>query len=325
MTISPLAISRPLDVAVLYGGPSAEREVSLESGREIIAALRRRGHCVRAIDPAASDFEPPAFRKLADWPRVDVACIALHGTCGEDGTVQRLVDDVGVPYTGSDAESSQLAFSKSAAKERFAAERIATPPYVLVNAADPMSRIAVQAAQLSYPLVVKPDAQGSSLGVSIVRWPDELPAALERCFALGQHGLLEHYIAGSEWTVGFLGPQALPPMCVSTSRSFLDFDAKYRDEATQVRFDGEPREVIAAIAAAASRACRALGVTGISRVDLRLDERYVAWLLEVNTLPGFTPHSAVPTAAAQVGIGFDELCECALAMALAERPLRRAA
>ncbi len=189
MSFPPLAISRPLNVAVLYGGPSAEREVSLESGREIIAALIRRGHWVSAIDPAAADFEPQAFRRLADWSHIDVACIALHGTYGEDGTVQCLLEAVGVSYTGSDADSSQLAFSKSAAKERFAAEGIATPPYVLINAADPTSRSAVHAAQLGYPLVVKPDAQGSSLGVSIVRWPDELPAALERCFALGRFGL----------------------------------------------------------------------------------------------------------------------------------------
>jgi D-alanine-D-alanine ligase len=322
MSISPLANSRPLNVAVLFGGPSAEREVSLESGRDIIAALKRKGHRVTPVDPREPDFERESFRKLADWSRIDVAFIALHGTFGEDGAVQGLLDADGVPYTGSDAESSRLAFSKSAAKERFLAEGIATPPYVLVNAADPISRAAVHAAQLGYPLVVKPDAQGSSLGISIVRWPDELPAALARCFALGQFGLLERFVAGSEWTVGFLGNETLPPMCVSTQREFLDFEAKYRDEATHVSFDGGPAE---AIAATAARACRALNVTGISRVDLRLDEHGVAWLLEVNTLPGFTSHSAVPTAAARAGIVFDDLCERAIEIALGRRSFRQAA
>ncbi len=326
MSNSSLANSRPLNVAVLLGGPSAEREVSLDSGREIIAALQRRGHIVAAIDPGPTDFEALATLRNTDWQRHDIVFIALHGTFGEDGTVQRFFDATGVAYTGSDAESSRLAFSKSAAKERFNAEGIATPAYVLVNASDSRSRAAFHAAQLGYPIVVKPDAQGSSLGVSVVRWPDELPAALEKCFELGHFGLLERYIAGTEWTVGFLGPKALPPMCVSTDHEFLDFDAKYRAESTSVSFEGSvPRAVIASVQSTASRARRALGVTGACRVDLRLDDSGVAWLLEVNTLPGFTSHSAVPTAAAQVGIAFDELCEQVIAMSLAERAARRAA
>ncbi|MBA3316070.1 MAG: D-alanine--D-alanine ligase [Planctomycetota bacterium] len=326
MSVSPLAISRPWNVAVLFGGPSAEREVSLDSGREIAAALERRGHQVTAIDPGPTEFEAQATLRHADWKQFDGVFIALHGTFGEDGTVQRFLDAAGVPYTGSDAESSRIAFSKSAAKERFDAEGIATPAYVLVNASDPRSRAAFHAAQLGYPIVVKPDAQGSSLGVSIVRWPDELPAALEKCFALGPFGLLERYVAGTEWTVGFLGPRALPPMCVSTDHDFLDFDAKYRDESTSVSFDGQvSREVVAGIRATASRACRALDATGACRVDLRVDEQGVAWLLEVNTLPGFTSHSAVPTAAARIGIDFDELCEQVLAMSLTQRAKRHAA
>jgi D-alanine-D-alanine ligase len=326
MSLSPLAISRPLNIAVLYGGPSAEREVSLDSGREVIAALERRGHSVIPIDPGPTEFDAHITLRCTDWSVFDVVFIALHGTFGEDGTVQAALDATGVPYTGSGAESSRLAFSKSAAKERFAADGIATPAYVLVNTEDPRSRAAFHAAQLGYPVVVKPDAQGSSLGVSIVRWPDELPAALEKCFALGPFGLLERYVAGSEWTVGFLGPQALPPMCVSTDHDFLDFDAKYRDEETSVSFDGGmPADVIAGIQATAARAGRALGTTGICRIDLRLDENNVAWLLEVNTLPGFTSHSAVPTAAARVGIEFDELCERVAAMPLVEGRSRRAA
>ncbi|HEX6986493.1 MAG TPA: D-alanine--D-alanine ligase [Planctomycetaceae bacterium] len=326
MSLSPSAVRRPLRVAVLYGGPSAEREVSLESGREVAAALARRGHRVTPIDPGPGPLDEEGFLRIADWRRFDVAFLALHGTFGEDGTAQRLLDRVGLPYTGSDAEASRLAFSKSAAKERFAAEGVATPGYVLVHECDPRSRVARHAATLGFPLVVKPDAQGSSLGVSVVRWPDELPAALERCFALGPFGLLERYVAGQEWTVGFLGARPLPPMCVSTPREFLDFDAKYRDEATTVSFEAAaPPAVVNAVVALAARACRSLGVTGVSRVDLRLDPRDVPWVLEVNTLPGFTPHSAVPTAAARAGIGFEDLCERALALAFAERSARRAA
>ncbi|MGC1276579.1 MAG: D-alanine--D-alanine ligase [Planctomycetaceae bacterium] len=323
---SSFAIRRPLNIAVLSGGPSAERDVSLESGREVACALERQGHRVSPIDPGAGPFDEDAFLHLADWRRFDVVFLALHGTFGEDGTVQRLFDRQGVTYTGSNAESSRLAFSKSAAKERFAAEGIATPGYVLAHECDPRSRVARHAAALGYPLVIKPDAQGSSLGVSIVEWPDELPAALEKCFTLGPFGLLERYVAGQEWTVGFLGSRALPPMCVSTARRFLDYEAKYRDDSTTVCFEtGASPRVVQAVVALASRAVRAVGATGICRVDLRLGCQDVPWVLEVNTLPGFTPHSAVPSAAERAGIAFDDLCEQAIGLSLAERTLRRAA
>ena len=153
-----------------------------------------------------------------------------------------------------------------------------------------------------------------------------LVAALEACFQYGAFALLERYVEGSEWTVGMLGPQSLPPMCVSTDRAFLDFDAKYLDEGTRVEFESElPAATVEVIAATAARACRALAATGACRVDLRLDVHGQAWVLEVNTLPGFTPHSALPTAAARVGLSFDELCEQVIALALRERSRRLAA
>jgi D-alanine-D-alanine ligase len=317
---------RSLNVAVLCGGPSAEREVSLESGREVAAALSRRGHRVSLLDPRAERSAPDAFLRLAAWRRFDVAFLALHGTFGEDGTVQRLLDRVGLPYTGSGPEASRLAFTKSAAKGRFAAAGVATPPAVRVRQVDPPCEILLRAATVGYPLVAKPDAQGSSLGVGIVASEGELPAALDRCFALGPSALLERYVAGTEWTVGFLGGESLPPMCVSTPRAFLDFDAKYRDEATTVDFETDtPPAVVARIVAQASEACRSLGVTGVSRVDLRLDGRSQPWVLEVNTLPGFTPHSAVPTAAARAGIDFESLCERVISLAFKDRTVRRAA
>lgn len=326
MSAAPAPFPRPLEIALLYGGPSAEREVSLESGREIGAALLRKGHRVTAIDPGEEAVETEAFLRLAEWRRFDVAFLALHGTFGEDGTVQRLLDSVGVPYTGSDARASALAFSKSAAKARFAAEGVATAAYAIVRRGDPMSRTARDAAAVGFPLVVKPDAQGSSLGVSVVRSPSELAAALERCFALGPSGLIERFIPGAEWTVGFLGDEPLPPMCVSTPREFLDFDAKYRDESTTVSFGGEGSpEVSGRVTAVAAAARRALGVTVVCRVDLRVDPGGTPWVLEVNTLPGFTPHSAVPTAAARIGLGFDDLCERVITLAFAERAARRAA
>jgi len=325
MSVASVRFPRPLDVALLYGGPSAEREVSLESGREIGAALLRKGHRVTALDPGEEAVGPEAFLRLADWRRFDVAVLALHGTFGEDGTVQRLLGSVGLPYTGSDPGASALAFSKSAAKARFAAEGVATAEYAIVRHGDPSARIARDALAVGYPLVVKPDAQGSSLGVSVVRDPSELAAALEGCFALGPSGLIERYVPGAEWTVGFLGEEPLPAMRVSTTRAFLDFDAKYRDEATAVSFDDDSPGVARLVTSVAAVARRSLGVTGVCRVDLRVDPSQTAWVLEVNTLPGFTPHSAVPTAAARIGLGFDDLCERVIGLALAERAARRAA
>lgn len=326
MSVAPARFPRSLDVVVLYGGPSAEREVSLESGRDIAAALSRRGHRVTPLDPGPAVPDADEFLSLADWGRFDVAFVALHGTFGEDGTLQRLLDSVGLPYTGSGAEVSRLAFSKSAAKRRFTAAGVATPESVPLSHSDPPARAAARAASIGYPLVVKPDAQGSSLGVSVVRAPSELPAALSRCFALGPSGLIERYIAGDEWTVGFLGEEPLPPMRVSTPRDFLDFDAKYRDESTTVSFEPDaPPALLSRVADVADRARRSLSVTGVSRVDLRLDAGGKPWVLEVNTLPGFTSHSAVPTAAARAGLGFDDLCERVIGLAFAERAARRAA
>ena len=188
LTITNSPLPRSLDIVVLLGGPSAEREVSLESGREIVAALRRRGHRVVAVDPGTTPPNDAAFAKLTDWSRYDLAFLALHGTFGEDGTVQRLLDRIGLPYTGSNATASALAFSKSAAKQRFLAAGVRTPESTVLHAGTCPQRPAQIAAGMGFPLVVKPDAQGSSLGVSILMQPEEFPAALAKCFDLGTVG-----------------------------------------------------------------------------------------------------------------------------------------
>ena len=162
--------------------------------------------------------------------------MALHGRFGEDGTLQSLLERAGVPYTGSDSQASRLAFSKSASKERFLQYRVPTPNYVLIHASDDASRIGRLAGQVGYPLVVKPDRQGSSLGVSIVETADALPDALRRCFALDDFGLIEAAVLGSEWTVGLFDELVLPPILIETSRQFYDYRAKYEDDDTRVLF-----------------------------------------------------------------------------------------
>lgn len=299
-------------VAVLAGGNSPEREVSLNSGRTVTRALTVRGHRAVAIDPAVSD--PAAM----DWSLFDAAFIALHGTYGEDGTIQSILDSAGVPYTGSDAAVSRLAFSKSAAKERFLHHKLPTPPYILVHSSDSRERIRAQAERIGYPLVVKPDAQGSSLGVTIVRSPDALDAAIAECFRFGSFGLIEKAILGTEWTVGVVDDLPLPACRIISRREFYDYDAKYADDETRYEFEFDlPREAVAAIERVGREACRALDTRGMARADLRVDEQLRPWLLEVNTVPGLTDHSLLPKAAARIGLSFGDLCERALESALA--------
>lgn len=301
-------------VAVLAGGNSAERSVSLNSGAAVAQALADLGHGVVPLDPAEVDLA------RYDWTGIDIAFNALHGPFGEDGRVQELLESVGMPYTGSGVVASRLAMSKSAAKERFLQQGIPTPEYVLIHEADTATAILAKANEIGFPLVVKPDAQGSSLGVTIVRTPDELPAALTRCFELDAFGLLEAAIPGEEWTLGVLDEQPLPLIRIETEREFYDFEAKYTDDDTRYQFDIDlPADVLQAIERAGLGACRAVGTNGIARVDLRLDRFHRPWVLEVNTVPGFTDHSLVPKAAARCGWSFGELCERAIETALVLR------
>jgi D-alanine-D-alanine ligase len=302
-----------LKVAVLAGGESDERAVSLESGAAVSLALERRGHAVTQIDPAERDVTSVA------WNGFDVAFLALHGRFGEDGQVQELLDASGVCYTGSDAHSSRTAFSKSAAKERFIQSGVLTPPYVLIHQSDAASLIQKHARKIGFPLVVKPDAQGSSLGVSLVGSPDELPQALARCFHFDPFGLLEAAVIGTEWTVGLLDEQPLPLIQIATERVFFDYHAKYKDESTEYRFefDIEP-DVAAAIQSAGCLAGRTLRTRGLARVDIRLDRFQQPWVLEVNTNPGLTQHSLIPMAAARIGMDLGELCERSIRSCLAD-------
>lgn len=302
---------RPFHVALLAGGISAERSISLESGAAVRAALVARRHRVTWLDPAEVALEE------LDWRPFDVAFLALHGAGGEDGTVQTLLESAGVPYTGSDANASKLAFGKSACKERFLRRAVPTPGYVLIHESDDAARIERLARALGFPLVVKPDAQGSSLGVSLVESPDDLPAALGSCFQYDRFGLLETAIRGSEWTVGFLDDRALAPLRIDSPRAIFDFDAKYADTGTTYRFADESESPVArAVESAAAAARSAVGTRGLARVDLRVDRQGCPWVLEVNTIPGLTSHSLVPKAAAHEGLAFEDLIETCLRQAL---------
>ena len=305
---SPPAARR---VLVLAGGTSSEREISLQSGAAVHAALTARGHEAALVDPAITDLFQCA------WSPRDLAFIALHGAFGEDGEVQQLLEAAGIPYTGSDPHASRLAFSKSAAKLRFQQQGVPTPRYALVHRSDSPARLAELAERVGYPLVFKADQQGSSLGIVFVSKTEELQAAAEECFAYGPFAILEQMIVGTEWTLAVIDEATLPLIQIETPHSFFDYQAKYTDEQTQYLFESSyPPEVLEQVRSTGAAACRAIGTSGIARVDLRLDADLHPWVLEVNTIPGMTDHSLVPKAADRAGISFGELCERAIESAL---------
>jgi len=308
---TPLA---PLSIAVLLGGQSAERKISLQSGHAVADALQQRGHAIRLVDPAMQSLES------VDWSGIDVAFMALHGTFGEDGGAQEVLERLGVPFTSSSAETSRLAFSKSAAKERFLQHNVSTPSYTLIHETDGIERIHEHARRIGYPIVIKPDAQGSSIGVSMVRAATELEAALSQCFYFESFGLMERLIDGTEWTLGMIDNDPLPLIRIETARGFFDYHAKYEDDATQYLFDdGVDARILQRLAQTGVAACQALGTRGVARVDMRLDQYGQPFVLEVNTIPGMTDHSLVPKAAARLGFDMGQLCELVL-----ERTLRSA-
>jgi D-alanine-D-alanine ligase len=303
-------------IVVLKGGPSAEREVSLKSGAAVAAALRSLGHSVVEIDLRES--------RIPDWRPLlaaDAVFIALHGTFGEDGTLQRMLEARRICFTGSRAEASALAMDKAAAKRRFLSLGLPTPDFGVVEAGDrSVAYAALTARVLGYPVVVKPNDQGSSVGVSIHQDGSTLAAGVRAALRFGSRVMLERFVAGREITVGILGGRALPAIELRPAREFFDYDAKYRDDRTQYAVDRNQEQACAI----ALRAHRGLGCTGISRVDLIVPAEGPPQLLEVNTIPGLTERSLVPKAARAAGIEFADLCAKLVKTTIAARRARSA-
>lgn len=309
----------PSTVAVLSGGTSSEREISTQSGVAVARALRNRGHRVVEVDPATT------LLHSWNWSDVRLAFLALHGAAGEDGAIQALLESWGVPYTGSGPRESQLAFSKTATKQVLVQLGIPTPPWQVIDHSQSASHLLDSAERLGYPLIVKPDQQGSSLGVSLVTSAESLIAACERAFLLGPVALLEQAVVGDEWTVGLLDDHPLPPIRISGFGGVFDFHAKYQSEEIQYLFDSEQGGMSDRVADVARAACLAVGTRGVARVDLMVDRIGRPFVLEINTIPGFTDHSLVPKAAARAGLSFEDLCEWCVDAALRHFQQRRAA
>jgi len=307
-----------LRVALLAGGDSAERDISLISGEQVCAALRRAGHHVSVFDPATCEIES------IPWDDFDACFLALHGGAGEDGRIQQRLEKLGVCFTGSGSAASRLAMCKSASKERFLQAGLPTLPYVLIHSEDSPDEILQRTAGLPAPMVVKPDSQGSSLGLGLAETPEELCAAIDQALALDSFALVEPCVVGREFTVAVLGRRALPIVEIVTPDGWFDYEAKYECAMTVHCFESElMTEQVAEIEQLAIAAVEALGATGLSRVDIMVDRRGRPWLLEVNTIPGLTPHSLAPKAAARIGMDLAMLCEWMLEECLATSEANR--
>ena len=290
-------------VAVLLGGTSSEREVSLDSGRNVLEALRRRG-----VDAIAIDGIAELVRALTTpgGRRIDRVFNILHGNRGggEDGIVQGLLDAIGVPYTGSGVLGSALSMDKIRSKQVWLSLGLPTPGYVSLERGDD---VAAAAHKLGLPVIVKPACEGSSVGVSRCFRDADLAAAVELAARYEGPLLVEQLIQGEEYTVGVLGVEALPSIRIVPAGDYYDYHAKYVAEDTQYLCPGAAGATEQELGSLALAAFFAVACRGWGRVDFMRDRAGRSWLLEVNTAPGMTSHSLVPKAARQRGIEFDEL------------------
>ncbi len=289
-------------VAVVLGGRSAEREVSLDSGRNVLQALRSKGVDAHAIDgiPALLD----ALR-AGHFARVFNILHGQHGG-GEDGVLQGALESLGIPYTGSGVLGSALSMDKVRSKQVWQAIGLPTPPYVALRRG---GDVHAAVAELGLPVIVKPACEGSSVGITRVFEEADLDAAVGLAAQYPGELLVEQLVEGDELTVAILGDAALPSIRIVPKGAYYDYHAKYVAEDTQYICPGlDDAGHQRALAELALNAFRALGCSGWGRVDVMRDRQGRNWLLEVNTAPGMTTHSLVPKAAAQAGIGFEDLC-----------------
>jgi len=323
MTSRPLTTD-PRDfrrVAVLLGGTSSEREVSLDSGRNVLEALKRRG-----VDAHAVDGIPALVRALTSGaaPRFDRVFNILHGNRGggEDGVLQGLLDALGVPYTGSGVLGSALSMDKIRTKQVWLSVGLPTPAYLSLQRGED---VVAAAHKLGLPVIVKPACEGSSVGITRCFKDSDLAAAVELAARYEGPLLVEQLIQGDEFTVGVLGAEALPSIRIVPAGEYYDYHAKYVANDTQYLCPGLSGAAEQELQALALAAFFAVGCSGWGRVDFMRDRAGKPWLLEVNTAPGMTSHSLVPKAARQRGLEFDEVCWRVLETSLHGRAPQEAA
>ena len=286
-------------VVVLFGGRSAEREVSLKSGSRVLEALKSRGVDAHAFDPRDQGLPELIGGGF------DRAFIVLHGRFGEDGTIQGVLEWLGIPYTGSGVLASAVAMDKLRTKLLWEASGIPTPKWVRLEAATDFAAV-VQT--LGLPIMVKPVCEGSSIGMSKVTRAEDLPHAYEHAAKYDEVIIGEQFIEGTELTAGVLGTTPLPLIRLETPRTFYDYDAKYLVDSTRyILPSGLPQEQEVDLQQLVLKAFAVPGCRGCGRVDLMLDRAGNPYFLEVNTIPGMTDHSLVPMAARAAGYSFEDL------------------
>ena len=309
------------NIAVLMGGISPEREVSLRSGKAVAQALKNAGFNVFCIDVKDEKIEE------LDQREIDVAFIALHGYFGEDGGVQQLLESKGIPYTGSGVNASYIAIDKLATKKCFVNAGLKTPDYLTVTEFQEYAEIQRTIIKFGLPVVLKPPQNGSSIGISIIRDINDLKQGLASAFKFGYELLIEKYVKGRELTIGILDDKALPIIEINPCAEFFSYEAKYQDNKTEYlvveteqknsaraheklvcRAGALPLNLYTKAQKLAEDAHRVLGCKGFSRVDMLMNEEGEFYLLEINTIPGFTEKSLLPKAAHAAGISFPSLC-----------------
>ncbi|HET8655759.1 MAG TPA: D-alanine--D-alanine ligase [Longimicrobiaceae bacterium] len=335
-------------IAVLFGGTSSERDVSIASGAQVVKALKQAGHQVVAVDTAHGALGPAEERRLLtsgvapappseeelsllsadaasalaatpELREVDAVFLALHGGSGEDGTLQALLDLAGVPYTGSGLLGSAVAMDKDVAKRLFRAAGVPTPDWRMAPA--PVEEVE---REIGFPCVVKPSKQGSTVGLTVVKRREDYEAAVREAFRFDDEVMIERFVPGRELTVGILADAALAVGEIIPKNEIFDYESKYQEGGAKEIFPADlTPEQTRRVQELGLKAHRALKLKDYSRIDFRLDDRGDFWCLEANTLPGMTSASLLPKSAAAVGIGFPELCERICRMAVERRAAGR--
>lgn len=308
-------------IGVLMGGYSSEREISLRSGQAVAEALSQEGHRVKAIDITSDD--PLKIIQQIQEIHLDIAFIALHGRLGEDGLIQGILEKLEIPYTGSGVSPSQLAFNKILTQKQLHNAGLPVPAHYCITDGRNLDFKTAWGFIKSTPMVVKPACEGSSIGVHIVRHPSEWEPAYKNALSYGPQVIIEEFIKGREFTAGIFDGQALPLVEVIPKTNFFSYSAKYQKGATQYICPAIlPENVTRLIKEISVKANGVIGCEGFCRVDVRIDQHQDPYILEINTIPGFTEFSLFPKAAKEAGYSFVQVCEKLLDLAYGKKTQR---